>query len=100
MSVLAGAVGAGLIMAAIGHEMSLKREAERINAEIDVGERRARVQESMAREDRLRAMRDISRIQAERRMMERGIVPMSRGRAADAIYASEMARDTGGYGWD
>jgi hypothetical protein len=97
MSVLAGAIGAGVIMAAIGHEMSLAREADKLNEEREMGEQVARSRESMARESRLREMRDITDAQMQSRMMRAGMIPM-RGRAARAVQMQELSRAGRVYG--
>lgn len=91
MSILGGAIGAGVILAAIGHEMSLAREAEKLEAQIDAGEAAAMVRESVAREDRLRQMRDITDAQMQSRMLRAGMMPV-RGRAGRAVQLSELAR--------
>jgi len=92
MSILGGAIGAGVIMAAIGHEMSLAREADRINTERVSGEAAARIQERSAREEGLRDMRGITDANMQSRMMRRGIVGTVPGRAAKAMYMQELAR--------
>lgn len=90
MSILGGAIGAGAIMAAIGHEMSLAREAESLNAQRESGEAAARMHEGMAREDRMRQMRDITDATMQSRLLRSGMMPM-RGRAARAVQLSELA---------
>lgn len=99
MSILGGAIGAGAIMAVIGHEMSLAREADRLEREIDIGEARARMREQMARERRLEDMRSITKTRLHGMMAQRGVYPIHGGRAAEAVYLNEMARMNrkGGY---
>lgn len=91
MSIMEGAIGAGVVLAAIGHEMSLAHEAERINEERLMGEMAAKTRERMAREDRLRQMRDVTDAQMQSRMLGAGMMPM-RGRAARAVQLAELSR--------
>lgn len=97
MSILGGAIGAGFVLAAIAHEMSLAREAERINEEIDAGEVRADIEERSARERNLREMRGITEATMRNRMMREGIMPTVSGRGAGAVYTQELARRGGRY---
>ena len=92
MSILGGAIGAGVVLAAITHEMSLAREADALNEEIDRGEQRARIREHRAREINLREMRGVTDANMQGRMMREGIIPTVSGRAARAVYLQEMAR--------
>lgn len=94
MSILRGAMGAGIVMAAIGREMAMAREADRIEAELDVGAAMARQKEQAARSEGLRRMRDITDANMEMRMMGSGVMPMRRGRAAGAVYQQELGRRT------
>lgn len=95
MSILGGAIGAGVIMAAIAHEMSLAREAEKINTNRMMGEEASRIRERSAREEGLRDMRGVTDAQMQSRMMRAGIVPTVSGRAAKATYLQEMSRRSG-----
>lgn len=92
MSILGGAIGAGVVLAAITHEMSLARKAEKINAEREMGEEVARLRERASREDNLQAMRDVTDANIRSRMMRAGMVPMARGRAGRAVELQELAR--------
>jgi hypothetical protein len=91
MSVLGGAIGAGAVLALIGHEMSLAREAEKLEEERIRGEILAQEHERLARVDRLENMRGATEARMQNRMMRAGIVPTMRGRSARAAYLSETA---------
>ena len=95
MSVLAGAVGAGAILALIGHEASLARKADKMEAERVMGEEESRLRERVAREDNLQEMRNITKARLHNMMMRRGMMPMHGGRGAGAVYLSEMANSRG-----
>ena len=92
MSILAGAVGAGAILAILGHEASLAREADEMEEERVRGQYEALMRESEARGNRLQEMRGITRAGVHGAMMRRGVMPMHGGRGAGAVYLSEMAR--------
>jgi len=92
MSILEGAIGAGVVLAAITHEMSLARKAEKINAEREIGEEEALRREMLAREEGLQAMRDVTEANLRNRMMRTGMVPMARSRAGRAVELQELAR--------
>lgn len=103
MSVLAGAIGAGAVLAAIAHEASLAREADRLEMERRQGTADAYAAERFARQQRLQEMRGISRAGLDTQLMERGVVPSVQGRSARAVYLQEAARRQayrGRYGWD
>lgn len=92
MSVLGGAIGAGVVMAAIAHEMSLAREAEKIESERIMGEVDASERERRARRETLRNMRGVTDASMQSRMMRAGVVPTVRGRSARAVYMQQLAR--------
>ena len=97
MSMLGKAIGAGVIMAAIGHEMSLAREADKINAERITGEAEARYREQSARREGLQEMRGITDAQMQNQMMGAGVVQMGGGgRASRSVYMQELARRNSG----
>lgn len=91
MSALGGAIGAGVVLALIGHEMSLAREAEKLEENRIRGEILAREEESAARADRLEGMRGATEVRLRSRMMRAGLVPTLQGRSARAAYLSETA---------
>lgn len=93
MSVLAGAVGAGAILAILSHEASLARKADKMEEERERGQQEAILRERAAREDRLGEMRGITKARLHAAMMRQGIVPMHGGRGAGAVYLSEAARN-------
>lgn len=96
MSILAGAVGAGAILAIIGHEASLAREADKMEAERVMGQEESRLREHVAREDGLQEMRNVTKARLHSMMMRGGMMPMHGGRGAGAVYLSEMANERPG----
>ena len=92
MSILEGAIGAGVVLAALTHEMSLARKAEKLEEEIAIGEMLAREKERNARRQALGDMREITDARMRSQMMQSGVTPLSSGRAARAVYLQEMSR--------